>query len=412
MEAAAILSSGNLAERRCAPFLQKLGRIHMRFQPVFLLSILALASGCSYRSGSLLETPDSPTRIARQRGCADVAVTLADDARVTKPSALVVYSFGNRCDHSETFDLARAVVTGVTAEGTSIELAPNDPSGRVHPELLEADAEGKELVRYDVPKHEGKTVSDVEAFEKICVDLRRVVESAEGTPVVCLTPPGDPKALLKEEMQQRPLDATSFGYGWSVVPFPRMKFDVGVSGYSMGTQDTRLYSPRVGGVNARDAFGTSRVGGATFDLRISGFLTERVYVGGELSAGGGPSPGGVVHSTVEEGPIGVEQTNFQIQSGAFVGVTIDRIGPLQPRFELFGGGRIVLAHARTEDCSGSACRNLVGFQGVVMPRVAADFWLNPFMTLGPWAGIDLVNQGDFAAGLVFSLHGRAYDGRR
>lgn len=377
---------------------------------LFVFLLLFVATGCSYRSGSLLETPDSTSRAARQRGCVDVAVTLADDARVTKPSALLLYSFGNRCEHPELFDLARVVVTGVTSDGLRLELTPNDPMGRMHPEMMEAGAEDKEPVRYDVPKLEGKPVSDVQAFEQICVDLRRVVEDPQGTTVICLTPPGDPKALVNNEAQHKPLDASGFGGMWSVVPFPRLRFDVGVSGFSVGTQDTRLSHARTGGVNARDAFGASRIGGATFDMRITGFVSERVYVGGEFSAGGGPAPGGVVQSKSQETPVPTERSNFQIQTGAVVGVHVGRIGPMQPRFEIFGGGRLLLSHARTDDCNTSACRNLVGFQGVVMPRVGFDFWLNPFISIGPWGGLDLVNQGDFAAGFVFSLHGRAYDG--
>ena len=379
----------------------------------FLFLCLFLATGCSYRSGSLLQAPDTNTRAARQRGCVDVAVTLADDARVQKPSALLLYAFGNRCEHPETFDLARVVVTGVNDDGTRLELAFNDPGNALHPELIEADASGKELIRYDVPKIDGKAVSDVKSFDRICVDLLRVVDEPQSSPEICLTPPGDPKALVDNDVQHHPIDGSGFGWGWSVEPFPRVRFDLGVSGYSVGTQDTRLTSPRVGTVNAADAFGARRVGGATLDLRITGFVTDRVYVGGELSVGGGPAPGGVLRSRTEDIPVLTERSNFQITTGAILGVAIDRVGPMQPRFELYGGARILLSHAGTDNCQGAGgCTNLVGVQPFVMPRIGADFWMNPFLTIGPWFGVDLVNQASFAGGLTFALHGRAYDGRR
>lgn len=390
-------------------------RSHALLSISFVLFLFTLISttGCSYRPGSLLKAPDTSTRGARQRGCVDVAVTLTDDARVTKPSALLLYSFGNRCEYPETFDLARAVVTGENDDGTRVELAFVDSNTKVHAELIEADASGKELVRYDIPKVDGKAATDVKSFDRICVDLRRVVDEQRAAPPICLTPPGDAKALVENEVQHRPLDGSGFGWGWNVEPFPRLRLDLGVSGYSVGTRDTRLSSPRVGTVNAPDAFGADRVGGAMLDFKITGFVSERVYVGGELSVGGGPAPGGAVRSKSEHVPVLTERSNFQITTGAILGVAIDRLGPMQPRAEVYGGVRVLLSHAETDNCQGSSgCTNLFGAQPFVMPRIGADFWLNPFLTLGPWFGVDLVNQGTFAGGLTFALHGRAYDGRR
>ncbi|MBS2020341.1 MAG: hypothetical protein JST00_46215 [Deltaproteobacteria bacterium] len=381
----------------------------MRSAIVFLFTVLFFATGCSYRPGSLLRTPDSPTRAARQRGCVDIAVTLADDARVDKPSALLVYSFGNRCSHPELLDLRRVVVTGETPEGERIALAPHDPSGNLHVDLLEADADGKEIVRYDVRKDRDGEAREGLAFAKICVDLRRVVEEPAERSELCLAPPGDTYALVTEQVQYRALEPSASGSAWSVVPFPRLRFDMGISGYSTRIAETRMSRSGLGTFDGARVFGAERVGGVTWDLRLTGFVADRVYVGGEISLGGGGAPGGVV--VAGGSAIRTEGANFRIATGAIVGVVLDRVGPMQPRLEIVGGARVVLAHAATGDCNGSPCRNLFGFQPTVMPRAGADFFLGPFFTIGPWVGVDLASQGDFAAGVTFAVHGRSYDGR-
>lgn len=49
-------------------------------------------------------------------------------------------------------------------------------------------------------------------------------------------------------------------------------------------------------------------------------------------------------------------------------------------------------------------------QGVVEPRLAADFWVSPYVTVGAYGATNILDTGGYAMGLTVAVHHRNFDG--
>jgi len=124
---------------------------------------LALAA-CAYKPGSY----QSPAReFVGQRttvGCLDIAVDRRTDLGA---SAVVGYTFGNRCDHPTVIDLAWVSVIGRTMNGAEVALVPYDPKGELAVLRLDGRQVGAEAISYPAP----------EALGQLCVDVASLAQT-------------------------------------------------------------------------------------------------------------------------------------------------------------------------------------------------------------------------------------------
>jgi hypothetical protein len=104
-----------------------------------------VVTGCFYRPGSYsgIGTPFKGQRLAV--GCLDLTVALTTDAYVHYP--IVEYSFGNRCLHAVTVDLA--AVHAFTVGGAEVPML--DPRHEIRPGRLDGLWMGDERIAYVSP---------------------------------------------------------------------------------------------------------------------------------------------------------------------------------------------------------------------------------------------------------------------
>jgi hypothetical protein len=135
----------------------------MRHVAIVLGIALAIAA-CAYKPGSY----QSPSReFVGQRtsvGCLDIAVDRRTDMG---SSAVLGYTFGNRCDHPAVIDLAWVNVIGRTATGAEITLVPYDPKGELKVVRLDGRQAGSEAIAYPAP----------EALGQLCVDVASLAQT-------------------------------------------------------------------------------------------------------------------------------------------------------------------------------------------------------------------------------------------
>jgi hypothetical protein len=137
-------------------------------------SCLVLA-GCFYAPNSYRGPLGEFTGKRVSLPCLDVAVTLTDDDRATAP--VVEYSFGNRCLHAVTVNLAAIRVVARDDAGNTRDLAPYDPKHEIVPLPIDALWSGTEEIEYP----------QASSSDTICIDLAKLDGSSDEPPNwVCL----------------------------------------------------------------------------------------------------------------------------------------------------------------------------------------------------------------------------------
>jgi hypothetical protein len=392
-------------------------RISSALLTTLLLAAVALLVGCAptYAPGALFAAADTPTHAVRRRGCVDIAVSLGKHDRIPASSVLVTYALANGCDEGRTVDLSRAVVVGQSA-GQATRLVAFDPTLRQHTAVLDGRRTGSEAIRYDAPAPAAEG-----AFEEVCVDLRGIAGGADdGFGVVCMKATGDVPVVDRETPGiHRALEACSGpqGYGpstrecwterydWDVSEFPRLRADFGLAYRSFQVTDAPLWRSGTGSFRT-NALG-KRLDGGTLDLRMAGFVTRAVYVGGEFDVGFGGAPSVTIEpapSTVSTGGL-----SAHVLAGAHAGVLSERRGPLQVRGEVFVGGRLLVLTAR--EANGAQATGYLGGGFMLEPRVFVDVWAMPDLSVSAWGGADVTHLGDWSTGLALTFHSRSFDAR-
>ena len=118
---------------------------------------LAIAA-CAYRPGSTQPAAREPVGQRTSVGCLDIAVERQTD---TGSSAVLGYTFGNRCDQPAVIDLAWVNVIGRTADGAEVTLVPYDPKGELAVVQLEGRAAGSRSISYPATDKVGQLCVDV-----------------------------------------------------------------------------------------------------------------------------------------------------------------------------------------------------------------------------------------------------------
>ncbi len=129
-----------------------------------VVGIALVIAACAYKPGSY----QAPSReLVGQRtsvGCLDLAV----DRRIDQGSSAVLgYTFGNRCDRPAVMDLAWVNVIGRTATGAEVTLVPYDPKGELEVVRLDARQAGSEAISYPAP----------ESLAQVCVDVASLAQT-------------------------------------------------------------------------------------------------------------------------------------------------------------------------------------------------------------------------------------------
>jgi hypothetical protein len=149
---------------------------------------LAGASGCNVVGGALAAAQpyysagdlERDQRGARQAtasvGCVDVALDLESDGDRT----VLDWRMGNRCNAPVMTDLSRIAIVESHADGSSADLALDDPNGEIGPRDLAPRREALERIAIRGAARESKGV---------CVDVSRVADSggARAPSPMCFT---------------------------------------------------------------------------------------------------------------------------------------------------------------------------------------------------------------------------------
>jgi len=109
------------------------------------LLLLALAS-CSYKAGSFGDFRGAFPGTHQTIGCIDLAVGRSADPAASGPA--ISYSFGNRCLHPVTIDLASIHARGHDADGLEHALVAFDPLQELRPLPLDSLFFGRETIEY------------------------------------------------------------------------------------------------------------------------------------------------------------------------------------------------------------------------------------------------------------------------
>ncbi len=136
--------------------------------------LLVALVGCGYRGGTFRDPSGSFGGHDRTVGCLDVGVSVGADAAAEGP--VLAYGFGNRCDRAAVVDLGAVVVTGRTADGDEVALAPYDPAGELRPARIDARRTGREAIEY----------AGARDVRMICADLGGLDGGDGPSQVVCL----------------------------------------------------------------------------------------------------------------------------------------------------------------------------------------------------------------------------------
>ncbi len=99
-------------------------------------------------------------------------------------------------------------------------------------------------------------------------------------------------------------------------------------------------------------------------------------------------------------------TGIDFQGGLAVNVALPRWGRLAPHVELAGGVQafsVSLFHPNPANARGGVARTRGIVQPLLEPRASLDVSLGPRVTLSFWAGLNLLQRGEPAAGLAFDF---------
>jgi hypothetical protein len=142
--------------------------------------VLAFAAfaACAYKPGSYQHPAREFVGQRTSVGCLDVAVDRRTDMG---SSAVLGYTFGNRCDGPAVIDLAWVNVIGRTSTGAEIALVPYDPKGELKVLKLDGRSAGSEAISYPA----------AEPIGQLCVDVASLAQTKPAQ-WLCF---GNPEAL-------------------------------------------------------------------------------------------------------------------------------------------------------------------------------------------------------------------------
>jgi hypothetical protein len=145
--------------------------------------------------------------------------------------------------------------------------------------------------------------------------------------------------------------------------------------------------------------------GGAFDLQVTTGLGQHLYAGVEGSLGALET--GPMQSSAG-GELGVEARSLVYASGAAIAGAAISAGDFQLRGELGVGVRAVGLAVETshDDCVLS--ETIYDTSLLVRPRLAAQRWITPWVSMGASVGTNLMQRGETSVGLFLGGHLRAF----
>ena len=202
-------------------------------------------------------------------------------------------------------------------------------------------------------------------------------------------------------------DRNRFGR-WEWVPYPRLAIGIGTSTHMFAIGDvsassTRNTTPSTTVSVPGDLLRGNTVVAQTIDLRpLIVHLGGPFYIGPLVQIGPGFRSG-----TTNEAGYSPASSGIFFEGGLLPGLSF-QLGdaPVTVRLEALLGGRVLAFSGTTSDQRGFSA---AATSWVAQPRVALDMWTSPFVTIGAFAGTNLVHQSDYVFGLSFAAHLAPFD---
>lgn len=147
------------------------------------------------------------------------------------------------------------------------------------------------------------------------------------------------------------------------------------------------------------------------DLRVGGYLTDRMYLGWEWALGLGRARAAAMESNGYTITPSSGANFFQGRFGPLVGARVP-LGVVSLRLEsLVGVQALWLSHQASRPDGSVKNASVTNIAIVIEPRVALDWWAWPDTTLSLWTGTNALRPGDVTFGVALTAHGRPFDGR-
>ncbi|MCB9562086.1 MAG: hypothetical protein H6708_16910 [Kofleriaceae bacterium] len=154
------------------------------------------------------------------------------------------------------------------------------------------------------------------------------------------------------------------------------------------------------------------VAAVTADSRI--LVGRRVYGGVEASVGGVAGDEGQATEAMAGATMRPSVT-ASLTGGGVLGARLRvRQGrrPITLSAEVFAGVQTVMVEVHSQYLACDTTSTSSAHQTLVEPRLRAEAWLSPWMTVGAFAGSDLLHPGGEVMGVYLGAHVRAFDGVR
>jgi hypothetical protein len=145
----------------------------------------------------------------------------------------------------------------------------------------------------------------------------------------------------------------------------------------------------------------------TFDLRLSTAVSKHSYIGVQGSLGGS-SVGDA--RTLQYGDLRLEPSGgVHASFGGLLGARITtRHGSLRGEVEVGGSVTSVTMTSYIADCVDTSSVSQSGWY--VRPRIIADAWVTPWVTMGASLSSNSLRRGEISGGVHMGFHLRGWDG--
>jgi hypothetical protein len=154
---------------------------------------------------------------------------------------------------------------------------------------------------------------------------------------------------------------------------------------------------------------------ATTNLRLGFGIGHGLYSGLEFEIGGVVAPAQAQTEMMTTGTYGAPNVTQQnaLYLG-FTGIGGYRVSGRRGSIALEGAGglRSVRYHFQSNYHLCEQSTTFVSNRGVIEARARGELWLSPWLTAGVTLGTNVLDQGDWMAGLYLGAHSRAFAGTR
>lgn len=358
----------------------------------------------TYRPGSLVDAADDASGGGRRLGCIEIRAERMDDSTVPAGSVVVAFSFGNSCDHPVRIALqnTRVVAKGDTQDGAPSEpLKLYDPASEVVTMSLDGRDQAREVLEFDSPARKSP------AAPTACIDLTGASPDAH---------PATLQPICTSAARGGADDHEVIGHNWSVAYGdgwgPRIPLfvefqavaqteNLGEGRYDSNAGDTRTYTLNGNALGRAVSYAA--------DFRVSARFAGPVYAGILFRVGGGRL---VTRSASPIDVPGVRPEGGLVSAdvGLLMGASVVHWAGARIRAEVGAGGRLLALGVASTTCKPDASCNLVGYRGLLEPRLVLDAWITPWWSVGASLGLDAIGPTGALVGLSLAFHVRGFDG--